>query len=272
MEALNDTSRSGDSLTVTDLIVGECRVVHALMLRDIKTRFGGTIWGYLITLGWPLSHILLALMINLMMGRLAPYGDSAAIWFSTGIVPFMSFSYMSRFIMQSIAMNRPLLIFPVVNIFDIVLSRAILEVLSSSAVIGILCILLYVSGIDFVPPHPYVAFTALMASFLLGLGIGILNAIIMQAMIAWGIAYGLLTVLLWVISGVLFIPDVLPSELRNVLVYNPVLHCVSWFRSAYYEGYGALTLDKVYVLKFGIIALFLGLALERLVRGRLLQG
>ena len=97
-------------LTTGEMLAAEWRVLFGLILRDIKTRFGGSIWGYLISLGWPLSHILIILLINLAMGRLPPYGDSAAIWFSTGIVPFMAFSYMSRFIMMAISTNRPLLI------------------------------------------------------------------------------------------------------------------------------------------------------------------
>jgi capsular polysaccharide transport system permease protein len=259
-------------LTAGELLRGECRVLYALMLRDIKTRFGGSIWGYLITLGWPLTHILTVLLINVFMGRLPPYGENAVIWVSTGVVPFMAFSYMSRFIMLAILTNRPLLIFPIVNIFDILLARAILEVLSAGAVILILCGLFLFLDIDFMPARPVVAFYALGSAFLLGLGVGVINAIIAQAILAWVIGYNLFTIILWVASGILFVPDSFPERVRVILSFNPVVHCVAWFRSAYYDGYGALTLDKGYVLAFGVVCLFGGLALERLVRGRLLQG
>ena len=72
-------------------------------------------------------------------------------------------------------------------------------------------------------------------------------------------------------SGVLFVPDALPEIARVPLSYNPVLHVVEWMRSAYYEGYGANILSRTYVLTWGATMLFLGLVLERLVRGRLLQ-
>lgn len=42
-------------------------------------------------------------------------------------------------------------------------------------------------------------------------------------------------------------------------------------RSAYYEGYGAIILDRPYLISFAIVTLFIGLALERLVRGKMLQ-
>lgn len=250
----------------------QLRVLRALMLRDIKTRFFGSAWGYLVSLAWPLSHILAVLLINIATGRLPPYGESAALWFATGIIPFMAFSYMSRFIMLGIVFNRPLLIFPIVKILDVLIARAIVEVLSAGAVILILCTIFFFFGVDFVPARPVVAFYALCSAFLLGVGAGVINAIIAQAMPMWATGYNLFMIVLWILSGVMFVPDNLPTQLRIPLTYNPVLHSVGWFREAYYDGYGALSVDKTYVVGYGVVCLFIGLAIERLVRGRLLQG
>jgi capsular polysaccharide transport system permease protein len=41
-------------------------------------------------------------------------------------------------------------------------------------------------------------------------------------------------------------------------------------RSAYYEGYGAAMLDKTYLISFSIVVLFLGLVMERLMRGKIM--
>jgi capsular polysaccharide transport system permease protein len=43
-------------------------------------------------------------------------------------------------------------------------------------------------------------------------------------------------------------------------------------RSAYYEGLGANILDKPYLIYFSVVTLFIGLVLERLVRGKILGG
>ena len=71
-------------------------------------------------------------------------------------------------------------------------------------------------------------------------------------------------------AGILFVPDALPDSLREILVYHPVLQTVERMRSAYYEGYGALVLDRPYVIGFGFGTIFLGLLLERAMRGHLL--
>jgi capsular polysaccharide transport system permease protein len=45
---------------------------------------------------------------------------------------------------------------------------------------------------------------------------------------------------------------------------------VEWTRSAYYDGYGSIVLDRSYVIGYALVAIFLGLLLERAMRGHLL--
>jgi capsular polysaccharide transport system permease protein len=260
-----------ENLSLSQTLQAQWRVLYAIMLRDIKTRFGGTAWGYLIAIAWPLSHILILLLINAGLGRVAPYGDNAALWFSTGIIPFMAFSYMSRFIMIGIALNRPLLAFPVVKITDLLFARAILEVLSAGAVILIVSIIFFAMDIDFIPRDITQAFYALFSMMLLGLGFGVFNAIIAGVTNFWITGYAILMMLFWITSGILFVPDALPEVARFYLSYLPWLQGVEWMRSAYYEGYGSGILDKWYLVEFGAGTLFLGLALERLVRGKMFR-
>lgn len=247
-------------------------ILLALMLRDIKSRFFGTAWGFLLAIAWPLSHILLLLLINSALNRLPPYGDSAALWFSTGIVPFMAFSYMSRFIMYGLMHNRPLLVFPSIKIMDIVLASVVIEILNAALVILILIFIFTIMGVDYIPVNVTQAFLAIFSAMALGAGAGIISAILTQAFHGWATGFSLAMVFFWMISGIFFIPDNLPGYLRYPLSFNPILQDVTWLRSAYYEGYGALTLDKFYAVGFAVVCLFAGLVLERLVRGRLLQG
>ena len=263
--------RKNLALTLSELVAVQWRVLVALMLRDVKTRFGGSEWGFLLAIVWPLSHIGILLLINAGAGRVVPYGDSAALWFATGIVPFMAFSYMSRFIMYGIVMNRPLLLFPRVKITDILFARAIVEALSAGCVVLILAIIFWADGIDFMPLNPAQACFALGASMLLGLGAGVINAIIAAAYPIWITGYSLFTIFLWLSSGVFYVASALPETLRYPLSFNPIVHGVEWMRSAYYEGYSGSFLDKAYIIWFALSLLSVGLLLERVVRGKLLQ-
>lgn len=254
------------------LLNAQWRILVALMLRDIKTRFFGSEWGFLLSIGWPLSHILILLGIYTVMGRAAPYGGSIALWSATGIVPFMCFSYMSRFIQLGAITNKQLLAYPVLKFTDIMFARALVEVLSAGVVILTLAGIFWVYDIDFMPLDPIEACYALLASALLGLGMGVINAPLTGLAPMWATGYALVTILLWMTSGVVFVPDALPEQVRDILSYNPVLQCVEWMRASYFEGYGQSILDKTYTLSWGCGSLFIGLAVERLLRGTLLIG
>lgn len=262
---------AGYSFSFIELMKTQGRVIVALMLRDLKTRFFGSEFGFLLSVAWPLTHILVLLGLHTALGRLAPYGDNAALWFATGIVPFMAFSYMSRFMMLGIVLNRPMLTFPAVKITDILFARALMEVLSAGLVIMILIVIFWAWGINFMPLDPVQAFAALGACMLLGLGVGVINAIIAAAVPMWFTGFSLIIILLWITSGVFFVPHALPEVLRYPLSFNPITHGIEWMRSAYYPGYGAEFIDKPYLIGHGIVWLFWGLVLERAVRGKLLR-
>ncbi|MDT2019461.1 ABC transporter permease [Methylocella sp. CPCC 101449] len=240
------------------------------MLRDIRTRMFGSSLGFIIVIVWPLSHILILVAIHSLLGHMAPYGSSTPLWVATGTVPFMVFSYMSRFMMLSVVQNKPLLYFPVISVTDILFARAIVEILSSSTVIMFVILILITVGVDVYPMELSTVVTAVLVSALLGLGVGVLNGVIAAFVPAWVTGYTLLVILLWAASGIMFVPSHLPQQVQTVLYFHPVLHTIEWVRSGYYDGYNSDILDKWYPIIFGTCALMLGLVAERVFRGKII--
>ena len=253
------------------LLSTQFNVLSALMLRDIRTRMLGSSWGFLVVIAWPLSHILLIVILHSALGRLAPFGDSIPLWVATGAVPFMIFSYMSRFMMLSVLHNRPLLYFPVIFITDILFARAIIEILNSAIVVIFLILIFKIEGIYVEPAKASIVFSAIFATILLGLGVGILNGIIAAFAPAWATGYALVIVVLWISSGIMFVPSALPEQAQQILIYHPVLQAIEWFRTGYYSDYNSSLLMTWYPLAFGAAALFLGLFAERIFRGKILS-
>lgn len=246
-------------------------VICALVLRDIKSRFLGSAWGYVLSIAWPLSHIAILLIIHSIFGRIQPYGESAAVWYSTGIVPFMAFSYTMRFIVLGLVQNAPLLSFPAVKVKDIIFARAIVEIFSVFLVFSILLVVLEIFGYSFVPQQPLTAFYSLVMSFFLGLSLGILFAVLAKISPGWGIVSVLFSMLLWMTSGIFFVPSNLPNFVVDFMYYNPMLHVVDMFRSAYFDGFSESRIDPRYVMFWCVWSLFVSLTVEWLLRGRLMQ-
>lgn len=247
-------------------------VLKALILRDIKSRFLGSAWGYILSLGWPLSHIGLLLIMHGAFGRIQPYGESAAVWYSTGIVPFMAFSYTMRFIVLGVIQNYPLLNFPAVKIVDIIIARVLVEALSVGIVFTVIALSLNASGLSFMPTNSIQAFYAVIMSICLGVSFGIIFAGLARMSTAWNIVSILFVMLLWTISGVFFVPFHLPESIIYIMYFNPLVHIIAMFRSAYFDGFGGDMTDTAYIIKWCIFSLCAALLLERLLRGRILQG
>ena len=116
------------------------------------------------------------------------------------------------------------------------------------------------------------ALYAYLATLLLSVGVGTLAGVIVMFFQFFATLYALLLILVYMGSGILFVAAALPAPLQYLLSWNPVLQCVEWMRVAYYPTYSDKLLDKTYVIAYGIIALFLGLLLERLLRWKILEG
>ncbi len=89
-EQLTHGSRGGNPLSPLESYL---HVLHALMLRDMRTRFGGTLWGYGVVVMWPCVHIFMLIGIYTFQHLPAPVGDSAPLFFATGAVPVLIFQY-----------------------------------------------------------------------------------------------------------------------------------------------------------------------------------
>ncbi len=244
----------------------------AVILRDMRTRFFNHGLGFLIVSLWPLAHMLILLLIYSVTGRRTPFGESLYVFFATGIIPTLMFMYISRFMSLSLLLNRPMLAFPAVTVLDVMMARAFLEIIAAFLTLIFILTILYAIGDDPFPSDMSEAVNAYTASLLLSVGVGVLAGVIVMFSPFFATIYALSMIIVYITSGTLFVISNLPDVIAVPLSYNPVVHAVEWMRSAYYPTYSTKILDKSYLVGFGLTSLFVGLALERVLRGRMLEG
>ena len=163
-----------------------------------------------------------------------------------------------------------MLAYPIVGMLDVVLGRAVLEILGAIWMVAAVLAVLSMLGSDVIPADPVQAFIAFTATILLSIGIGLIASLLAMLFETFVTIWALILVLFYIGSGSFFVISFLPQIAISILEWNPVLHCTEWMRRAYYPGYPEQVLDKTYVLSVTIGALVLGLAVERLLRQRLL--
>ena len=241
-------------------------VLHALILHDIKSRFFGNGLGYVVTIIWPTVHMIVIMGIYVATGRSVPYGNSALLYAATGVLPYIAWNYISRFMSLSMTVNRSFMGYPIVKPLDMMLARLILETVSIFIVtMGTLAVLTLCEA-PVMPHDPGQAALGLLSAVALGIGFGYLVSVFCLLHHFFNIVYVLFLILFWVTSGLAVNPEAMPEQLGNYLAWNPLLHSIEWIRSAYYDDFPAHLLDKVYVLKVAGVTFVLGLVLERLLR------
>jgi capsular polysaccharide transport system permease protein len=169
----------------------------------------------------------------------------------------------------AIQQNKPLLqLSPVTNL-DVVAARAILELLTELTVAVIIIIGFCAMGIQALPKSVFAALSALIAIWLAAIGVGLTNAIINMFTTAWDRIVQIGLRLLYVASGIFYLPETIPEWARRMLWWNPVLHAVGWFRAGFFPGYQPDWLSRACLLCAGLAAILLGLVLERVLRRRI---
>lgn len=255
----------------TGPLMVQSRVIGALILRDMRTRFGRKLTGWVIMVMWPLSHLLFIMLGYLIAHRIAPIGTNVTVFIGTGVLPYILCLYPARMIMLCLVQNQPLLLFPPVTAVDVIIARSILEIINAFWVVALFCLTLFVLDVDFLPLRYADAILAILATIYLGFAIGFISSILFKLLRAWIAIQISLLILAYIVSGAIVPIANLPEQIRQLLWFNPLVHSVEWLRSAYYDAYGEGILSRSYLIGYATMLLFIGLIVERAVRGRLLQ-
>ncbi|MFG1383393.1 ABC transporter permease [Xanthobacter versatilis] len=242
------------------------RVVGAVIMRDLQTRFGAGYFGFLLGIMIPLAHLTIAIVITTVLGRPAPIGTDGPVFLMTGVLPFILWLYCHRQIMQTIAQNRSLLYFPSVDIFDLFAARIIVEIISGTIVAVTLFSSLSILG-HHVSASEWPNFLgAIVHAWVFGVATGLIFGGVSAI---WPFAMMLGNVMgpiLWVSSGILFLPDLLPNKISDLIYFNPLAHVVDSARISFYNEYTSTFYDPIFLNISILILLIFGLSMPVLLR------
>ena len=242
------------------------RTVTALILREMHTRFGEARAGYLWGIIEPGIHAISLTFILSYLGHAAPLGGSSELFIFTAVISFFLFRDVESRIGSAFRANRGLMYFPVVKPLDVIVARFVLEVLTWLTVAAIMMGGLALLGYDVRPADPLTVVEGLLALALLGLGLGLVSAVINEFTVVWDKTLHVIMRPVYLLSGIVFIPSEVPSSLQFIIDWLPTTHGVDWVRTGFYDGYESDFLDKGFVLLTGLVLLALGLVLERVTR------
>jgi capsular polysaccharide transport system permease protein len=247
------------------------QVIGALVLRDMRTRFGLGYLGFLGSFVVPFVHIGVIVAINYVLGRVVPVGTDALLYLSLAILPFILFIYTARQMLQAITANRPLFHFPRVKMIDSLIARSVVEIVGAVVMAVVVLAVLHLGETPFRPASWSTFLAGLVASVAIGFSLGLVFATLAALTTVSIVLFIGVAMVFWGLSGAFFIPDMIPEPYRSWLWYNPLLHATELVRVGYYSEYASQTLDPGYVVWFCVACTALGLVLPWLLRQEILR-
>ncbi|GLQ05758.1 hypothetical protein GCM10007924_09790 [Sneathiella chinensis] len=247
------------------------RVVGALMLREMTTRFGRNGLGYLWVVIQQIIFISVFALLFEYRGRSLPYGVSMLAFLITGINAFFIFRNTVSQVRNALKSNISLLYYRQVSPFSIYMSRAVLETLTGIFIFGALVGISVVSGEELRMTSVLQVLGILVMLGLFGTCYGLLMATISTFVPSIKHFEQAINRILFFTSGLFYYANELPQGLREILLWNPLLHLIELLRDGFFATYTAEYASLEYVMWWTAGFLFFALILEIVGRKRMLE-
>ncbi|KPP89234.1 MAG: capsular polysaccharide transport system permease protein [Rhodobacteraceae bacterium HLUCCA08] len=247
------------------------RTVVALMLREMASRYGRSPGGYVWAVMEPLGMILLLSIGFSLVMRSPALGNSFLLFYATGFLPFNLYQRLANTVGTSLPFSRNLLTYPAVSWFDAISARFVLNTMTQLLVSYVLMV-----GILVVIDSPVVlSFGPILFAFacaaLLGLGVGLVNAVLFGLVPVWQPIYRILNRPLFLASGIILIYESMPPLAQDILWWNPLLHITGRAHEGFFAMYTPQYVVNAYPIGWGLVLTALGLLLLRRHHARILQ-
>ena len=246
-------------------------VVFALLLREVKGRFGGRLIGGFWVLFEPLVHLgLMTFFMTTIAGRVLP-GVDYPVFMVSGMMQFFLFRNLSLRLMVAVDSNRGLFAFRQVKPLDALISRALLEVGLNAILYLMMLAVLGWLGYQYLPSQPLQFMASWLLTALFGMAVGLNLAMLNNRLPQAGVVVRIVFLLMYFSSGVVIPLHAIPADYFALLLYNPLVSLLELSRSYYFPLYQLISgVNWAYPFFCMLTASLLGLSLYRRDHERLL--
>ncbi|HEV7265256.1 MAG TPA: ABC transporter permease [Falsiroseomonas sp.] len=247
----------------------QLRVIHALVLREMQTRFGRSRLGMLTLFLEPVAFagMMAGLRWAIDFGHTVP-GVSIFVFALVSYLPFFTFRAIVSRAPGTVRSNMTLLYHAPIRLLDVVLARHALE---AAAVVSVMTFIVIALAIwADAPPHDIpVLFLGLVLLFLYAHGLGLAAAALSAVS---RMAAGLIAPLLFIslpLSGAIIAVHMLDPTIQQILLWNPQVHIHEMVREGFFGDKLPSYFDVGYLAFWCGVVNLIGLAALRVVRPRL---
>lgn len=253
----------GKQNTLARSLTIQLRVIHALLLREVITRYGrhglGVLWimlePMLFTLGVAaLWHV----------AKLHTMSDIPIIAFAiTGYSSVLLWRNAASRCSKAIEPNLSLMYHRNVKVIDIFISRVVLEWVGATASIIALTLLFGSMGFMKLPSDVGTVLGGWILLAWFSLALGLIVGAVSERSESFERTWHVVSYLMFPLSGAVFMVDWLPQSAQKSVVWVPMIHGVEMIRHGYFGEVVRTHENPLYFSLVNLFLTFVGLSLVR---------
>jgi capsular polysaccharide transport system permease protein len=237
----------------------QCRVIRALMLREMLTRYGrhniGFLWLFIEPMMFTIGVTLIWTALKSVHGVDLPI----AVFALTGYSCILVWRNIPSRAMGSIGPNLSLMYHRNVKTLDIFIARILLELIGVAASFFTLSLFFWAIGWIDLPENPYLVVEGWLMMAWFGAGLGLfLGAFSLRSDLIDKFWHPL-TYFMFPFSGSAYLMQAAPTAIQPILMYVPMIHGVEWIREGFFGSHFTPMYSPLYLLAWNLVLTFFGL-------------
>ncbi len=245
------------------------RIIGALMMREMSTRFGREGLGFAWLVLEPLSFCFGVIILWTATKPEYEHGIRVSAFTMTGYMCVLLLRHQISYTITALPANMGLLHHRFVTPVHIVLARNVLEFAGATMAFIIVYAVLFALGQVSLPHNYILLYSGWLLLGWVGMGTALLLA---GAAMRFEVLERMITLLMYVLvplSGAFFMIAWVPANIAKIFLYLPFPHPIEMLRAGVFGEFVKTTYHTFYAFMFGAVMNALGLLLIAISRDRL---
>lgn len=234
-------------------------VVIALFLREVQTRFGTKKMGYFWAIFDAMLMVLIFAGLKAAIAEKSMPGIDFPVFLASGFLAFFLWKNIVSKSMSAFSANQALFAYRQVKPFDTIVARVVLEILVSTMATLVFIAIGWYFEFDIAVKDFNMVMLAVLWLCVFGFGLGLMSAVFSYFYETFGKIMNIIMTPLLFVSALMYTVDSLPPVLREIILYNPLVHFIEMIHGYYFHTLDTRYVSYEYMLYWTILPLFIGL-------------
>ena len=237
----------------------QSRIIGALMMREMVTRYGREGLGFLWIVGEPLMFCLGVIAMWTALKPAYEHGVRVGPFVMTGYMCLLLLRHLIQHSLGAIEANIGLLHHRQIRIIHVYVSRALVEFMGTTTAFVIVYVILYLMGQVSVPQNVLLLYWGWLSLAWFSFGLALLLSVLAVRFAVVERVTQLFTYILIPLSGAFFTVSVVPQAYREAFLWIPMPNAVEMVRAGFFGEFFESYYHAMYPLVSGTVLVVVGL-------------